>query len=390
LREGGRAIDTSWIAGTARRAGTRLGLLSLAFAALIGLWPSGLAKAHFTSTAYSDIDVGERELRYVLYLPEHDALESLPTLDADGNGSLSDDELRLGKTGIGAFVNSGVVISGDGKLAAGETTGVAFDERSGARMVRVDLRYGFEQPVERYMLQYGLLFRDIPDHRNFASIRVGEHTIDQVLSASNTILQIAGGEGAPAAAAASGPWTDVLTTYVRMGVEHIWGGLDHLLFVLALLLHVRTWKQVLAAVTAFTVGHSVTLVLSALELASLSPLIVEPLIALSIVYVAAENWFRDAPTRSRLQLTALFGLAHGFGFAEVLHGALSGSVALPLFAFNLGVELGQLAVVALALPLLWAARRYAKGAAQWPRYASVAVGAFGLYWFVERVIENLS
>ena len=370
----------------------RLGLLSLAFAALFCLWPGSRAEAHFTSTAYSDIEVEGRELRYALYLPEHDALESMPTLDANGDGGLSDEELQLGKAGIGAFVNEGIVVSGDGELAAGELTGAEFEERSGARMVRVDVRFAFEQPVERYMLQYGLLFRDIPDHRNFASIRVGEHTIDQVLSASNTIVQIAGGSGTEAgAAAASGPWTSILGTYVRMGIEHIWGGLDHLLFVLALLLNVRTWKHVLAAVTAFTAGHSVTLVLSALELASLSPLIVEPLIALSIVYVAAENWFRDAPTRSRLQLTALFGLAHGFGFAEVLHGALSGSVALPLFAFNLGVELGQLAVVAIALPLLWAVRRYAKGAAsQWPRYASAVLGAFGVYWFVERVIENLS
>ncbi|WP_309121454.1 HupE/UreJ family protein [Paenibacillus sp.] len=299
--------------------------------------------------------------------------------------------MRAGIGAARALVSDGIAVTGDGTLRSGEIEVAAFAERAKTRMIRIDIRYAFDEPVERYMIQYGLLFDTHPDHRNFASIRVGDHSIDQVINASNTILQI-GGANASASASdgthAASSWTAALGTYVGMGMEHIWGGLDHMLFVLALLLNVRGWKPLAATITAFTLGHSVTLVLSALELASLSPFVAEPLIALSILYVAAENLLRDKPTRSRLQVTALFGLVHGFGFAEILHGALSGNIALPLVSFNLGVEIGQLAVVAAALPILWAARRYA-GRTAWPRYASGAVGAFGLYWFIERIIENI-
>ncbi|WP_158299425.1 HupE/UreJ family protein [Paenibacillus antri] len=373
-----------------RFAGT-IGWAAAVVAALGSTFISGTASAHAGSTGYSEIVVEDRGLAYGLFVSEQDLAETLPDLDLDRDERISPEELRTGIDAIEAFVNDGIAVTGDGELGTGEVEGAAFDEKAKSPMVRIDIRYGYEAPVSRFMIQYGLLFDTHPDYRNFASIRIGEHTVDQVLNASNTILQIAGANGAAAEGArgADVSWTSTLGTFVWMGMEHIWGGLDHMLFVLALLLNVRGWKSLAATITAFTLGHSATLALSALELASLSPLVVEPVIALSILYVAAENVLRrEEADRSRLQVTALFGLVHGFGFAEILHGTLSGNVALPLFSFNLGVEIGQLVVVAAALPLLWSVRRYA-GRIPWARYASGAVGAFGLYWFCERVLENM-
>nr|WP_275589162.1 HupE/UreJ family protein [Paenibacillus sacheonensis] len=178
-----------------------------------------------------------------------------------------------------------------------------------------------------------------------------------------------------------------------MGMEHIWSGADHLLFLCGLILAARTsgWKM-LKLISAFTVGHSITLVLSALDLASLSPLIVEPLIALSIVFVAFENMFRKRFPKlesKQIVVTALFGMIHGFGFAEILHGTMAGNIALPLFSFNLGVEIGQLAVLVIVVPVLWLILKLFTTQSRqvwWTYGTSSLVGIMGLYWLVERVI----
>nr|WP_279590385.1 HupE/UreJ family protein [Paenibacillus lupini] len=180
-----------------------------------------------------------------------------------------------------------------------------------------------------------------------------------------------------------------------MGMEHIWSGADHLLFLCGLILAAGAsgWTM-LKLISAFTIGHSITLVLSALDLASLSPLIVEPLIALSIVFVAFENILRKKDgantEKKRLAVTVLFGMVHGFGFAEILHGTMSGNIALPLFSFNLGVEIGQLAVLAIVIPVLWLIRKVMTGNRQtwWAYGTSSLVGLMGLYWLIERLISD--
>jgi hydrogenase/urease accessory protein HupE len=170
-----------------------------------------------------------------------------------------------------------------------------------------------------------------------------------------------------------------------LGVEHILTGYDHLVFLLCLLVPGGTWRSRVAIVTAFTLAHSVTLVLAALQIVTLPARFVEAAIAVSIAYVAIENLLHDQP-RTRWPAAFGFGLVHGFGFAGMLHvldlpvGALVSSVV----AFNLGVEVGQLAVVAVAVPLVALASRHA-----WHRRlvqsASVGVCALAAYWIVERL-----
>ncbi|HEY1107827.1 MAG TPA: HupE/UreJ family protein [Opitutaceae bacterium] len=180
--------------------------------------------------------------------------------------------------------------------------------------------------------------------------------------------------------------------FFKLGVEHIWMGYDHLLFLFALLVVCRTVRKGVAIITSFTIAHSVTLGLATLQVVDLPGRWVEPLIAASIVFVGVENFLRrGAEPRGRWALTFGFGLIHGFGFASVLRdlgvGAAGKSdIALPLFAFNLGVEIGQLAIAAVALPLLWQLRKSEAFVKKGVPVLSAVVALAGLYWLLERTV----
>ena len=184
----------------------------------------------------------------------------------------------------------------------------------------------------------------------------------------------------------------VVRTYFALGVTHILTGWDHLLFVIALVLLVaRPWPVVKAA-TAFTLAHSLTLAAVTLGYAGLAQRPVEALIALSIVFLAAElaRGSRATLTRRLPWLVAFaFGLVHGFGFAGALReiGMPEGEVPAALVSFNLGVETGQLAVIAAVLALRALARRLTpRREPVLVRAASYAIGVTGSFWLIERII----
>jgi hypothetical protein len=175
--------------------------------------------------------------------------------------------------------------------------------------------------------------------------------------------------------------------FLLLGIEHILTGFDHLLFLLALLVKQQRIWPVVRIVTAFTVAHSVTLSLAALQLVAVSNRIVEPAIAASIVWVALENLLFAGTAWRRILVAFLFGLVHGLGFAGALGElGLSGmALVRALIGFNIGVELGQVACVVVFLPLFaWASRPPAM--ARLPQIASVLVALMGAFWFVERVL----
>jgi len=180
--------------------------------------------------------------------------------------------------------------------------------------------------------------------------------------------------------------------YVRLGVEHILTSYDHLAFLLGLLAVCRKLSSVLAIVTAFTLAHSLTLAVAALGLVTLPSRLVEPLIAATIVAVAFENLWRGEAVRYRWVVAFAFGLIHGFGFAGALIavglGRDGAPLALPLCAFNLGVELGQVGVVAVILPLLLRLRRTPLFERYGARVLSVAVGLAGLLWLGQRLFAD--
>ncbi len=182
----------------------------------------------------------------------------------------------------------------------------------------------------------------------------------------------------------------VFGRYIIVGFEHIVPkGLDHILFVLGLFFFSRHWRPLLIQITAFTAAHTITLALAVLGLVTLPAHIVEPLIALSIVYVAVENIFAPRLRLWRPALVFGFGLLHGLGFASVLMevGLSSAHLFAGLIGFNAGVELGQLAVVIAAM--LTVAVPF--GRREWYRQAialpcSVAIAGVGAYWFIERTL----
>ena len=182
---------------------------------------------------------------------------------------------------------------------------------------------------------------------------------------------------------------DVFSRFIVQGFEHIIPkGLDHIVFVLGLFFFSLKMRPLLTQVTAFTLAHTVTLALAALGIVRISPAIVEPLIAASIVFVAVENILRPQLGVWRTAVVFFFGLLHGLGFASVL-GELGGGSAnfvARLIGFNIGVEIGQLAVILAAFLLvgIWFGQK------EWYRAriaipASLVIAAIGAYWFVERV-----
>jgi hydrogenase/urease accessory protein HupE len=186
----------------------------------------------------------------------------------------------------------------------------------------------------------------------------------------------------------------VMQRYTVTGIEHIFLGYDHIAFLVAVVLWARRLVPVIKIVTAFTVAHSITLSLATLNVVAIPSAIVEPAIAASIVYVAMENFFtRDIDGRWRI--TFAFGLIHGFGFAGALReiGLPTNAVAAALAAFNIGVEIGQVAIVAIVVPALIALDRLVAADKKTPvRGASLVYGlsalitSLGSYWFLMRVL----
>jgi hydrogenase/urease accessory protein HupE len=178
--------------------------------------------------------------------------------------------------------------------------------------------------------------------------------------------------------------------YLKLGIHHIVTGYDHLLFLCGLLVGCKRASPMLAIITCFTLAHSITLALAALNVLALSPRIVEPIIAASIIFVGIENFRRGDNVKARCWLALGFGLIHGFGFAGALRetglGGSPGSLVSALFSFNLGVELGQLVIAAIFLGLLWQLRRFKPVEQYATPVISAAVIALGGWWLVERTL----
>jgi len=185
----------------------------------------------------------------------------------------------------------------------------------------------------------------------------------------------------------------IALTYIILGVEHILLGVDHLLFVLALLMIVANFRKLVATITAFTVAHSITLALAALGFIHVPGPPVEAIIALSIVFVAAEivRMRQGLPVltaRVPWVVAFTFGLLHGFGFAGALSeiGLPQSAIPLALFSFNIGVEIGQLLFVGGVLVLYLVAKRLQPVPPAWAwRVPTYVIGGMAAYWTIDRI-----
>ena len=227
----------------------------------------------------------------------------------------------------------------------------------------------------------GPLFPYDPAHLTFVNLYV-----DGALAGQSVLDRSTGRASFPIGAPQSR--TETIRRFLIAGIEHILAGPDHLLFLAGLLLLGGSLGRLAAIVTAFTVAHSVTLALAVLDVVSPPPALIEPLIALSSVYVGVNNLRASSGGEWRILTAGAFGLIHGFGFANALREMqLSRSnLGWSLLSFNLGVEVGQLAVVLVVASLFEAIRR---SGLVTPRrlvvVGSFVVAAAGSFWFVERV-----
>jgi hydrogenase/urease accessory protein HupE len=226
------------------------------------------------------------------------------------------------------------------------------------------------------------LFPYDPQHQTFLNIyQEGRLIHQEILNREHTTFNYftGGRQGALA----------VVKKFVPGGIYHIFAGPDHILFIVGLLLLGGSLLRLLTIVTAFTVAHSITLSLAALDLVSLPARLIEPAIALSIVYVGIDNLMVGGAGRDvRAWVAFFFGLVHGFGFAEVLRefGLPPQALGWSLFSFNLGVEIGQVCIVVVVALLLTALRSRNQALARRVTIiGSVGVILAGCYWFIQRV-----
>jgi hydrogenase/urease accessory protein HupE len=249
--------------------------------------------------------------------------------------------------------------------------------------------------AERLVLR-ALRIPELPGgHRQFVIVADASGSVitKKLLSAGDATLEVslaAEGAGPPAAGASTGT-APTFWGFVVLGVEHIWLGYDHLLFLFALLLVCRSFRSIVAIVSCFTLAHSLTLALATFEIVRMPSRLVEAAIAASIVFVGVENLVRrGAEPRGRWALTFAFGLVHGFGFASVLGdlgvGRGGQGIAMPLFSFNLGVEVGQVAIAAVVLPVLWKLRQQQAFVRRGVPALSAVIALAGAYWLLQRTV----
>jgi HupE/UreJ protein len=370
-------------AASVRLAGPRI--VRGAFGALLfSLLPLQQITAHDPGLSSIAIRARANSLEATLTLAVRDAAQ-LAELDENQDVSVTQVEFARGQWQLDAAVARQLFIAADGKVLKVQSIRSYLDEKNN---VEVHLDFG---PISfsRLEIQSNVVASLPRGHRQYLQVQDsgGATVFEGLLSAAadRATAQFAVAN----AGVAARETVSSFCNFLSLGMKHILTGYDHLLFLFGLLVVVRGFFSSLSIITSFTIAHSITLAAATFNLAQIPSRIVEPLIAASIVYVGVENLLRSGVPKARQLVTFSFGLIHGFGFASVLRemgiGAGTGGVALPLLSFNVGVELGQIMVAALALPIIWKLRTNPVFMMRWVPTCSAAVVLLGSFWFVERV-----
>jgi hydrogenase/urease accessory protein HupE len=268
-------------------------------------------------------------------------------------------------------------VEADGRSLAPNWLGI--DGIADRQSIRLRFRYAL--PSTPGTLQVtARMFPYDPAHQTFLNVYEGEALTQAILDSAHPRFEYFAGTRQGAVA--------VIEKFIPAGIHHILIGPDHLLFLVGLLLLGGTIRQLALVVTAFTVAHSITLSLAALNVVTPPARVIEPAIALSIVYVGADNLLVKQGRDVRAWIAFAFGFIHGFGFANVLREMDLPARALgwSLFSFNVGVEIGQLIVVVIvASAFAWLRARSEIAGRRLAFAGSVVVIAAGAFWFVQRV-----
>jgi hypothetical protein len=312
----------------------------------------------------------------------------------DGDGAITWGELRARQDVIARYALARLAIDADGAACTSRPTGALVDRHSDGTYAVVRFAVDCPHPPRALGVRYGLFFDRDAQHRGVLHFSGAAGTRSVLFSVERRVQQFD--------VRAAGGWQSV-AQFWRDGVWHIWEGTDHILFLLALLMPALlrrqdgTWRTIglrdafastVQVVTAFTVAHSITLALAALGVMRLPSRLVEAGIAASVTVAALNNvypLFADG----RWRVAFGFGLLHGFGFASALADPSLPAPALlrALLGFNLGVETGQLAIVAVFLPIAYAVRRSWAYQRLILVFGSFAIAALAAGWLIERALD---
>jgi hypothetical protein len=365
---GGREGAMMWAAGNSNAWYWKnvwvMGLVAVAAVSLA----FGPAVAHKGgTTGYATVSVAGQTVRYALSLL--------------ANGSISGDAARDLRD-FAAAVTRHVAVEADGAACSGVPAEMR-PPSAGRASIEVVVLYACAAPIRHLSIRDGIDAVLGADHHTIADIQWPGGAKQVVFEKEHRLVSIAiTGNAAPERRAAG-----TFVSYLGLGVEHILLGFDHLLFVVALILPGGRLLSLVAIATAFTVAHSITLALSVLGLVTLPTQIVEPVIALSIAYVAFENLTMKSVVSRRWAVSFLFGLVHGFGFAGALAevGLPASGLAAALVGFNLGVEAGQALIIGVLLPLIIWLQRF-PWEPRLTKVSSIAIMAVGLVLLAERAL----
>jgi hydrogenase/urease accessory protein HupE len=344
------------------------------------------AHAHDEGVSSSDVALGPRQIVWRLEVPVAALVHAgrLPSAAADASS------LQASRAAVGDYLANAIAVEADGQRLAAELGALSPRAAGTTPVTHVVQTLTFQSAAPIRSLRLTVrLFADMTSSHQ-ALLRVhGDSGVRQVVRRGPFTLALDAAHLTPST-------LSVVREYLGWGIHHIFVGYDHVAFLLALLLAVTRLRELLLIVTSFTVAHSVTLLLSGLGVLRIPSRLSDLLIAASIVYVAIENLRRAGrPLPRRWLLTFVFGLVHGLGFATELQERLAevgGRVLVPVLSFNLGVELGQVAIVALVYPvLMWLRRAPTARERQLRqnrllRMGSVPILLLGLFWLLDRAL----
>ncbi|MEV0233381.1 HupE/UreJ family protein [Nonomuraea sp. NPDC050786] len=348
--------------------------------------PAPAAAHDATTTAHAEVTGSGANVRVVLDL-EYDLLMKSAWLYAEAYEAKERAEqlrqLKLNRDAVIDYVTRRFDVAYDDKSCAPTTVGDADVRPRGRTTFAVlTLAYACQGEAGGVHAISSALF---PDNESFVHSTKTMVRYDLDGETSSAVLDA----GNPTVRVGERPASHQAGEFFLLGAEHLLSGLDHILFLVALLIGARRLRDVVVTASAFTVAHSITFLLAAMGVVDVPGAIVEPVIAASIIVVAVANLLgrqEDKLGRWRLPIVFAFGLIHGLGFAGALDIKESGSwqLLLSLLSFNVGIEVTQLAIIALLFPLLVLLRR--TSAARWAVAAlSLPIVAVSLYWFFDRI-----
>jgi hypothetical protein len=359
--------------------------------ALLQLGAALGAQAHVASNGFLTIQVEGARVDGALELAVRDT-EIAVGLDSNHDGKITWGEVRGAQSTLTLYVHQHLHLSGPDGTCMLRLGAMRINERVDGNYLWQPFTAVCPAALQQLTINYRFLEEEDPSHRGLLTLSAQGKVQTAVLGGTRSVQSID----------LSHPtlW-HAFVEYLQAGIWHIWSGIDHLLFLLSLLLPAvllrrnHHWQAVpqaapallniLKVVTGFTLAHSITLSLAALDIIRLPSRLTESVIAASIIVAALNNVF-PLVTEARWRIAFAFGLLHGFGFAAVLSemGLPRGARLVSLVAFNVGVEAGQLAVVLAVMPIAYLLRstRFYRGALL--PWGSTAIGGLALVWLIQR------